>query len=61
MQLGLTTYYALSNADTFPRTLPGPAVLVYEASILLSKQTAPIGLLDCTLGSLFAYRALSQI
>lgn len=40
MQLGLTKYYALSDAEALPRTLPGPAVLVYAASILLFKRNA---------------------
>ena len=38
MQLGLTKLYALSDADVLPRTLPGPAVSVYAASILLFKR-----------------------
>ena len=40
MQLGLKSLYVLSDADALPRTLPGPAVLVYKASISLSMRTA---------------------
>ncbi len=40
MQLGLTKQYVLSDADAVPRKLTGPAVLMYESSILLCKRIA---------------------